>query len=336
MNKKVIVVSLVFIAIFIIAYYSFSNLGSLNKNTHKENLIPINLQLKWKHQAQFAGHYVAIAKGFYQDEGMVVNPIAYDFKESVVDDVVSGRADFGTGAADEIIFARANGVPIKAIGVIYRINPITAYSLKKSGIIKPQDFIGKKVGIEKSANIKYLYSAMMSKLGIDRSKITEVPIGYDATELIKGDVDVATGYITNEPNLAKEAGYDVNTILMADYGVDMYADVLFTTEKMINEKPDLVEGFLRATIKGWQYALENENEAVDITLTYAKDSNKPHEAAMLHSSAPLIHTGTSALGSMDLSGWEIAQNTLLYEKLLSNPIDIKEAFTMQFLDKIYN
>lgn len=335
MNKKIIIVSVVFVIIFIIAFYSFTNVSNI-KNIKTGDLVNVNLQLKWKHQAQFAGHYVAIEKGFYQDEGMVVNPIAYDYKESVIDTVVSGKADFGTGAADEIIFARAKGIPIKAIGVIYRINPITAYSLKKSGITKPQDFVGKRVGIEKSANIKYLYSAMMSKLGIDRSKITEVPIGYDASELIKGDVDVATGYITNEPNLAKEAGYDVNTILMADYGVDMYADVLFTTEKMINEKPDLVEGFLRATIKGWQYALENESEAVDITLSYAKDSNKVHELSMLHSSAPLIHTGTSALGSMDLSGWEIAQKTLIDEKLLEKPIDIKEAFTMQFLDKIYN
>lgn len=333
MNKKIIFVAIILIIAGVSSWIYMKNSSSISK--YSGPIQDINLQLKWKHQAQFAGHYVAIEKGFYEDLGMKVNPIPFDFKESVVDAVVSGKADFATGSADEIIFARAKGIPIKAIAIIYRINPTVAFSLKKSGITKPQDFVGKKVGIEKSANIQYLYSAMMSKLNIDRTKITEIPVGYDAKELLEGKVDVSTGYITNEPNLVKEAGQDVNTILMADYGVDMYADVLFTTEKMINTNPDLVARFVQATIKGWQYALENEEEAVDMTLKYATNSNIIHELSMLHNSAPLIHTGTAPLGYMDQSGWEKAQNILVEQKLLTKPINITDVYTVQFLDLIY-
>ncbi len=333
MNIRKIIIICVCLVVII-----FTGLFFVSKNRQSSYSGPIqkvNLQLKWKHQAQFAGHYTAIEKGFYKNEGLDVSVKPYEYNESVVDTVVSGKADFATGAADEIVFARSKGIPVKAIAVIYRINPITAYTLKTSGINKPQDFVGKKVGIEKSANVEYLYKAMMSKLGIDRSKIKEVPMGYNADELINGTVDVATGYITNEPNLAIESGHPVNTILMADYGVDMYADVLFTTEKMINEKPDLVERFLRATIKGWQYSLENEQEAVDITMHYA-NSNREHELSMLRTSAPLIHTGSANLGSMDLAGWENVQNILISQKLLASPIDMDDAFTTKFIDKIYN
>ncbi|MEY2672086.1 MAG: hypothetical protein RL687_503, partial [Candidatus Parcubacteria bacterium] len=220
MNKIIIFIIgflLIILSVFIFKYYVQSN------KKYKGPVSNVNLQLKWKHQAQFAGNYVAIEKGFYEDEGMIVNPIPFDFKGSVVDIVVSGAADFGIGAADELILARSKGVPIKAIAVIYRINPTVAYSLKKSNITKPQDFVGKTVGIQKTANIKYMYGAMMTKLGIDRNKINEVDIGHDASELLDGSVDVSTGYIINEPNLVKEAGQDVNTILLADYGVDMYA-----------------------------------------------------------------------------------------------------------------
>jgi ABC-type nitrate/sulfonate/bicarbonate transport system substrate-binding protein len=330
MNKIIIFIIgflLIILSVFIFKYYVQSN------KKYKGPVSNVNLQLKWKHQAQFAGNYVAIEKGFYEDEGMIVNPIPFDFKGSVVDIVVSGAADFGIGAADELILARSKGVPIKAIAVIYRINPTVAYSLKKSNITKPQDFVGKTVGIQKTANIKYMYGAMMTKLGIDRNKINEVDIGHDASELLDGSVDVSTGYIINEPNLVKEAGQDVNTILLADYGVDMYADVLFTTDNLIETNPSLVERFVRSTINGWSYALENESEAVNYILKYATSSNRDHESLMLRSSAPLIHTGTANLGSMDDIGWGKSQKMLNEQKLLEKQVDL---YTMRFINLIYN
>lgn len=93
-------------------------------------------------------------------------------------------------------------------------------------------------------------------------------------EIAYGTVDVATGYAGNEPHQAIQAGHEVNIILMADYGTNMYGDVLFATEDTINKKPELVEHFLRATLKGWQYAIENQEEAVGIILKYATDKTK--------------------------------------------------------------
>jgi ABC-type nitrate/sulfonate/bicarbonate transport system substrate-binding protein len=299
------------------------------------SLDAVSLKLNWLHQAEYAGNYVAADKGFYAAQGLKVNIIPFDFKQSVFDSVTSGQADFGTVGADELLLARERGVPVKAIAVIYKTNLAAMYALKKNKITKPQDFIGKTVGLETGSNTRYLYAAMMKGLGIDRSRIKEIPIGYDAKEVLDGSVDVATGYIINEPNLAKEAGQEVSTILMADYGINMYADVIFTTENLIKTNPGLVSRFLSATLKGWQYAIENESEAIDITLKYATDSTRIHQVNMLSDSVPLINDGTSPLGWMDQSQWEKAANLLLSQKILTKPINVNNAFTMQFLNEYY-
>jgi ABC-type nitrate/sulfonate/bicarbonate transport system substrate-binding protein len=300
-----------------------------------DELQEITVKLKWLHQAQFAGNYVAVEKGYYADEGLKVSLISFSFEDPTIDSVANGQAVFGITGADELVLARSRGLPLKAFAVIYQINPVCAYSLKESNITKPQNFIGKTVGLERGTNVDLLYFAMMSKLGINRSQINEISIGYDATELLNGTTDVSTGYIINEPHQAIESGYEVNTILMADYGVNMYADVLFATEDTINNTPELIEGFLKATLNGWKYAIEHEEEAVDITLKYATDRTNSHETYMLANSIPLIHTGESPIGWMEKTQWEQVQQILLDQDILEEQINIEDVYTMQFLNKIY-
>lgn len=327
------------LALLVGAGYLFFNKTKQEKS-YTGPMEEVNLKLKWVHQAQFAGNYMAAEKGFYAAEGLKVNMLPFSFDDPTITSVSEGRDTFGITGADEIVLARAKGVPIRAIAVIYKINPVVAYALKSSGITKPQDFVGKTVGLERASdgteiNVGILYSAMMAKLGIDRSTVSEVTIGYDAKELLAGKTDVSTGYIINEPHRAIEAGQEVNTILMADYGVNMYADTLFATEETIKNKPELVMRFLRSTLKGWQYAIEHEDEAVDVTMKYALTSTKSHEAYLLKTSIPLIHMGTSALGKMESKQWGQVQEILLTQKILDKPIAIEDAYTTVFLDALY-
>jgi NitT/TauT family transport system substrate-binding protein len=269
--KKLALLILVIVAVGLGAFWLYSN----KKNTTSKYSGPLEaviVRLKWVHQAQFAGNYVAIEKGFYADEGLSVTVEPFSYEDRSIASVLAGKSDFGIAGAEEILLAKEAGLPIKAFAVIYKKNPVVAYSLKSSGITRPSQFVGKTVGIERGINVEYQYAAMMSKLGIDRSKIKEVSVGYDAAELLTGKVEVSTGYIINEPQLVVEAGKEINTMLMSDYGINMYADVLFTTDEMIAKRPELVAKMLRATLKGWQYAIEHEEEAVNITLKYAKDS----------------------------------------------------------------
>jgi len=295
----------------------------------------VSLRLKWLHQAQFTGNYVAKEKGFYAEEGLDVDLQPVDLKENSINALLNNKADFAIAGADEVLIAVSEGKPVKAIAVIYRLSPVVAYSLKSSGITTPKDFVGKTVGLQTGGNIEYLYRVMMSRSGIASKDVKEVAVGHDANELIDGKVDVSTGYIINEPQMAIEAGHEVNTILMADFGASMNADVLVTTDKLIRERPELVRGFVRATLRGWQYAFENESDAVSDVMKYAKDSSRIHQERMLRVSVPLINSSTGRLGEMNASEWSSAQDILFAQKLLSRKIDVADAFTMQFLDSIY-
>ncbi len=280
----------IFLVLFICSFLSLS-VGCTTGNSVMETAPEkVTLKLKWLHQAQFAGNYVAVEKGYYAKQGLDVKIEEFSFEDPTIDAVASGRADFGITGADELLISRSQGKPLKAFAVVYAINPVCAYSLKSSGITMPLHFEGKTVGLEQGTNVDTLYYAMMERLGLDRTKVQEIQIGYDATELLEGKTDVSTGYIINEPQQVIEAGQEVNVILMADYGVNMYADVLFTTDEMINNNPELVVKFLEATLDGWRYAIENEEETVPIILKYAPSRTHSHEAYMLEKSVPLINT----------------------------------------------
>ncbi|HBK34544.1 MAG: NMT1/THI5 like protein domain protein [Candidatus Uhrbacteria bacterium GW2011_GWE2_40_58] len=332
MRKTIITGAVVFVVVLVWIGSCF-----LYQACREQNIPPlteVTLELKWQHQAQFAGNYVAVEKGFYKEEGLKVNISPFTYEESPIQAVVSGHADFGIAGSQALLTARAEGLPVKAFAVIYQTIPDCAYALKESGITKPQDFIGKTVGIEQEGSIVWLYAGMMSKLDLDRSQIKEVPIGYDATELLDGTVDVSTGYVINEPHQAIEEGYEVNVILMSDYGMNMYGDVLFTTDEMIENHPELVEAFLRATLKGWEYALFHEEETVEMVLHYATDRTMSHEAYMLRQSAPLIHSGEVPIGWMDAQGWQRVEKILKEENLLDASFSNTDYYTTKFLESI--
>jgi len=295
-------------------------------------LKPVNVRLKWVHQAQFAGMYVAEEKGFYEKYGLDVT-----LKEGGVDfpsisDVLSGNSEFGVAGADDLIVAVSEGKPVKAIAVIYKRSPVVYFALNITRIKTPYDFIGKKVGMKHGTGTSYSYYAMLSNLGINSSLIKEVNVTYDLTPFYNREVDVWPGFRINEPRLAEEQGYNLNMIYPEDWGIIMYADVLFTTLENIENNPDIVRGFVKATLKGWEYAIESEEEALTITMHYAKETSRHHQRFMLENSIPLIHTGDSQLGMMDNSVWEDMILILTENNILKTRLDPSLIYTNEFVE----
>jgi ABC-type nitrate/sulfonate/bicarbonate transport system substrate-binding protein len=289
------------------------------------------VRLKWFHQAQFAGFYVAKEKGYYQAAGLDVDiqPGGPDFP--AVQMVSGGNEQFGVTGADQILIARSKGVPVVALAVIFRRNPFVLFSLAKSGIKAPADFAGKNVGVKIGGNEELIYRAVLAKAGVDKSKLTETPVKFDIAPLLAGAIDVWPGYLINEVLAAKEKGFDVNIVSPADFGIDFYADTLFTTEKMLKEKPDLVHKFVTATLKGWSDAIAAPEEAARTTVKYGSKLTYDHELAMMKASLPLLQPDERPLGSMDAAGWSAAQKLLVDGGFQKAPVDIAGAFTLDFL-----
>lgn len=312
----------------------FANKQGFATLTHADDFDHINVRLKWLHQAQFAGFYTADKMGFYKENGIkaTLNPGGVDFP--AINMVAGGSEQFGVASADQILFARERGIPIVAIASIYRKNPIVLFSLRQSGIKEPRDLEGKKIGV--AENKKLLFEMFMKNAGVDAAKVTNVPIKVDISPLLSGQVDAWTANIISEPITAEEKGYQVNVIWLSDYNINFYGDVLFTTERMIKEKPGTVQRFVNATLNGWNYAYYNPTGAVNYTMQYASASNRAHESRMMQASLQLIKPDNLPIGFMQRKEWDAMQQEMLGTGVMKKPIDANKLFTNRFVENYYN
>ena len=294
----------------------------------------VTVQLKWIHGTQFAGFYVAQERGYYAEENIEVTFVEGGAGIDRTEQVVTGKADFGVQAAEEILVQRSQGKPVVAIATIYRRNPVVFVALADSGIERPADFLGRTAAIGGS-DAELPLEAMMKRLGLDIHQVEVVPYSYDRTSFYNGDVDINMAYATVSLIRMRQEGYEVNVIWPSDYRVHMYGDTLITTDQLTGENPDLVTRFLRATLRGWREAIENPEEAVTITLKYAKEADAELQTQMMEASVPLIHTGEDHIGWMRAEVWEGMHDMLLEQGILGEPLDLDEVYTMEFLQKAY-
>lgn len=316
-------------AILVFIFFNLERQGV--KNTSE--LRKVTVQLKWKHQAQFAGIYVAKEKGFYESAGLDVNIQRGGPDRPPIARVLSGEAEFGVAGADDVLVAISEEKPIKAIAAIYQESPVVYFALKESGIKTPQDFIGKRVGVRKGTGTYYTYVAMLSNLGIDQNTVTEVPADTsEITLLLDKKVDVLPGFRTNEPKVVERMGYEINLIKPEEFGIDIYADMLVTTQGIINKDPKLVRTIVGATLDGWEWAVANQKEAIDITMKYVEDSTREHQQDMLEETAILVkRSQATKIGQINFSKWNRTYNLLRQYGVISKDIDIYTTYTTEFL-----
>lgn len=292
-------------------------------------LTPISVQLRWMHNAQFAGFYAADQNGYYADEGLSVTFTeggpTVDFIQSVLD----GTAQFGIANADGLILARAAGKPVRAIATIYRRSPNVFITLDESGIRRPQEFVGKRIRVVPAS--RPILQAMLAQVGVKPGTYTEVGVAATLDPLYAGEVDVSSGFITNEVIVAKAAGYRLNLIYPDDYGVHFYADTLFTRDELIATDPDLVMRFVRATLKGWVFAIENPAEAGPMVQHYNPRADAALETVKLTASLPLVNTGEDFIGAMKPEMWAGMERTLRAQAVLTTTVAVDQVYTLDFL-----
>ena len=194
---------------------------------------------------------------------------------------------FGITGMAQLMEARAKGVPVVALAVIYRKNPLIWFSVNEN-ITSAKDLIGKKVGVTVASNSDILFRAMLVKAGVDINNVEIVPVKYDISLLLTGTVDAYEGYLINQPLSARENGFKTYIINPTDYGINFYGDAIFATEDMIKKNPDLVRRFMNATLQGWEYAYSHPDEAVNYTLTYSDQLTRAHETAMMYPQQKLV------------------------------------------------
>jgi NitT/TauT family transport system substrate-binding protein len=295
-------------------------------------LTPITLQLSWTHNAQFAGFYAADQNGDYAAEGLAVTFIEGGPEIDRQTPVLNGTAQFGLGGGVELITARADSKPLRAVATILRRDPFAFFSLANSGITRPEEFAGKTLLVRPRA--LPILRAMMANVDVSPDQYS-VNSEADFTALYSGEVDVATGFVTTQVLDAERAGYKLNIIYPDDYGVHMVSDNIFAADDFITANPAVVTRFLRATFKGWTYAIEHPDEVGTLVLKYNSTADTALETDIMVASLPLINTGEDHIGWMKPEVWAGMEHTLRAQDVLTKPVQVTEVYTLQFLQDIY-
>lgn len=299
----------------------------------------VRVSLKWLNQSQFAGMFVASEKGYYRNSRLAVEYIEYDFEVSQIDNLMKGESDFALMSSEEFLTLADEGYPIKAVSAIYQISPYVIVSLKDSGIKTPADFKGKRLGNKgNKLESELFYKSLLQKVGLSKDGVSIVPVDFDKIEmdnLLDGDVDAIGLYQTDQLYFFDKAGIEYNIIHPKNYGVNIYNDVLVTTESMIEENPGVVERFVKVTARGWEYALSNTDEAVDYTMQFVTSTDYKdveYEKYILENSSKLIKPNSQfRIGEMDLVEWEDLYMSLK-ETGAVGEIEVETVFTNEFLD----
>ncbi|HET6521714.1 MAG TPA: ABC transporter substrate-binding protein, partial [Geminicoccaceae bacterium] len=228
------------------------------------------LQLRWDHQYQFAGYYAALWQGYYEEAGLEVEirpaVVAPDGAPlTAVDEVASGRAEFGVGGAD-ILLARDRGEPLVVLASIFQQSAAELYALLDTELFSPADLTRLRILRRPGDLIDIELQAVLRAEGIDPEAIGSAPrpaAGEGWRELVEGRIDVLPGYRISAPYFARRAGVALRRLRPAAYGVSFYGDSLFTHERVTGRDAGLVQRFTAASRRGWAYALEHAEEVAD-------------------------------------------------------------------------
>ncbi|WP_028029245.1 ABC transporter substrate-binding protein [Gemmobacter nectariphilus] len=291
----------------------------------------VKLQLKWVTQAQFAGYYVAAAKGYYSDENLDVTilPGGPDIAPEQV--IAGGGADVITTWMAAGLAARERGVPLVNIAQPFKSQGLEFTCRKDLGVSSTADFKGKTLGVWFFGN-EYPFYAWMAKLGLktdgSADGVTVLKQAFDVEALLKGEAQCISVMTYNEYGQVLDAGYkpdQLATFSYADQGVKVMEDGLYVMEDKLKD-PAFVEKmarFVRASMKGWKYAEANPDEAAAIVVDADQTGLQTldHQKYMMSEVAKLT---AGSNGALDPADFDATVAALLSAVSAENPAITKK------------
>lgn len=301
----------------------------------EDDLRPTTILFGFIPNIQFAPFYVAQSKGYYAEEGLDV-AFDYNFETDVVQQAATwpeSEVEFALGSGLSVLLARQQELPIVMTMLQYQEFPVVLFSKGDTTLQTPEDLANKSVGIPGRFGASYyglqaiLYASDISEDALD---IEEV--GFNQLPLILEDrIEVATGYAMNEPVKLREEGVEVNTLRVADY-FPLVSDGILTSERLLTDEPEVVRGFVRASLRGLRDTLTAPDDAFARSLPYIGEDeieSLEFERAVLQASLPFWEA--EPLGASDPQKWEQTHEFLLDLGLLDAPLEVEEGYTNAFI-----
>jgi len=300
-----------------------------------DSLEKVSVVLEWTPNTNHTGIYVAKEKGYFEAEGLDVEIIMPG--EAGSDQLVAaGKAEFGVSYQESITLARTEEVPLVSLAAIIQHNTSGFASPVDKNITSPKDFEGKTYGGWGSPVEKSIITSLMQKENADVDKVSMISIGdTDFFTAVKRDIDFAWIYYGWTGIEAELRGEEINMVYLTDYSeqLDYYTPVLMTNENMIAKQSDVVEKFVRAVAKGYDFTIQNSDEAADILLKAVPDLDEALVKASVEWLADKYQDDAPRWGEQKLSVWQNYADWMFENNLLEKELEAEKAFTNEFLPK---
>jgi len=311
---------------------SLSACGSPQVKDDAVPLTKIRLPMGYIPNIQYAPFYAAIERGYFKDAGIEIE-FDYSFETDGVKLVGVGELPFAVVSGEQVLLARAQDVPVTYVAAWYQQYPISVVSKADANISKTEDLKGKTIGLPGLFGANYIgLRALLFSAGLSESDVTLEEIGFNQVELVvAGNQTIIVGYAANEPIQLQAQRIDVTELRVSD-AVQLAANGILASEKVIAEDPELVKGFVGAFLKGLQYTIENPDDAYAMSAAYVPnfaDQDQKVQKEILTTSIDLWKA--DRLGYSDPQAWENMQNILLEMKLIPEKMDLSKAFTNEFV-----
>lgn len=297
-----------------------------------QEVVQINLPMGYIPDPQYAPFYVAVERGYFAEEGIELT-FDYSFETDGMALVGANKRPFAIVSGDQVILARAQDLPVVYVLEWFQRFPIAVVSKSNAGITSPQELVGRAVGLPGFFGASYVgYLGLLAAVGLPPEDVDASDIGFTQIEsLLTDKVEAVVVYANNEPVQLVGIGEEVNIIYVADY-IDMVANGIITNETVLQENPELVESFVRATLRGLTDTLADPEAAFEISKAYVEgldDSRKP----VLQASLSMWQTDN--LGMTTAASWQQTQDVLLGAGQLDAPVtNLEAAFTNEFVQKV--
>lgn len=296
----------------------------------------LSVALDWYPWSNHTGLYMAQEKGYFREEGLEVNIYVPSNPEDVLKLVGAEKDTFGISYQSDVLLAREEGVPVKSVAALVQHPLNSVMTLKASGITRPKQLEGKKVGYPGIPGQEAQLSTMMAREGSSLAKVELVNVGFDLVPaLISKKVDAVLGaYWVHESILAEMEGYPVDVMKVEQWGVpDYYELLVVTNDKVAQQQPEVVKAFLRAVARGYAAVEKDPKAAIDLLVKVNPETKRELEEKGIQLLMPLWRDGVPSFGWQTRERWQAYADWMKEQKLLTKEVPVDSAFTTEFLPR---
>lgn len=293
--------------------------------------VAVKLLLDGPYGARFAGELAASNQGYFSSRIELAAQPALDFVQTI-----ARQHAIGVTSGQKFLLASWRGVAVTAFAASFLDTSVAIFTLESSGLRRPVDLVGKRVGYRRASEGEVVFDAMMAQLGLPRSQIIKVPDRDSFDALRAGEADAIIAAIDEQPDPSSPTFAKLNVIKPQDYGIHVPGQVYFASNDLIHDQPSVIADVLQGLIRGWQFAYGDYARSVPVLAGAGPVRlNSERLRFELQQQRPLVLPTGGRIGDYDDSRWRTLRDILLFAKLGEEDVPLAQTVNYQFLRDMY-